>query len=521
MQKNLITVLFLWMSIAGSAKCLYVSPDGNDSHEGSKEHPFATLVKAQQVVQPGDTIYIRGGVYTPTVDESMGVKDKIYTCTFILDKSGESEDKRICYFAYPGERVVFDMSSFAPKGQRVSVFYVNGSWLHIRGIEIINTQVTISEGNTQSECFSNRGGSHNIYERLSMHDGMGIGFYLVKGSDNLVLNCDAYNNIETVSGIGGNVDGFGCHPASGGTGNVLKGCRAWWNSDDGFDLINAQEAVTIDSCWAFYNGYQPGTFRSAADGNGIKAGGYGMSNSPKVPTKIPMHIVSNSLAYYNKAGGLYSNHHLGGILWANNTASHNRWNYRMVNRKSVAEAVDVDGYGHLLVNNLSHDPREAHLTNLDFQESFSYNNTFNENAAVPANEDFDSMNAEMLTAPRNADGTLPTIAFLRPSESTSFAKNGMGYTYPSPGYEEIIGMPETIANQWLMVATIVVKDKKAYMEGPRSDEFTKFYVNDVNVKLSNSSVDLTPYSGTVTLKATGNGMTAIKVVNLDENGSGE
>ena len=85
MQKNLITALLLWMSVAGSAKCLYVSPNGNDSHEGSKEYPFATLVKEQQVVQPGDTIYIRGGVYTPTVDKSMGVKDKIYTCAFILD----------------------------------------------------------------------------------------------------------------------------------------------------------------------------------------------------------------------------------------------------------------------------------------------------------------------------------------------------------------------------------------------------------------------------------------------------
>ena len=43
-----------------------------------------------------------------------------------------------------------------------------------------------------------------------------IGFYLVRGSNNLVLNCDAYNNYDPVSenGTGGNVDGFGGHPAS-------------------------------------------------------------------------------------------------------------------------------------------------------------------------------------------------------------------------------------------------------------------------------------------------------------------
>jgi hypothetical protein len=47
-----------------------------------------------------------------------------------------------------------------------------------------------------------------------MHDGMGIGFYLTKGSNNLILNSDAYNNYDPVSegGVGGNVDGFGGHP---------------------------------------------------------------------------------------------------------------------------------------------------------------------------------------------------------------------------------------------------------------------------------------------------------------------
>jgi hypothetical protein len=38
-----------------------------------------------------------------------------------------------------------------------------------------------------------QGGDHCIYENLSMHDGMAIGFYITKGSNNLVLNCDAYN----------------------------------------------------------------------------------------------------------------------------------------------------------------------------------------------------------------------------------------------------------------------------------------------------------------------------------------
>ena len=114
----------------------------------------------------------------------------------------------------------------------------------------------------------------------------GIGFYLVKGAGNLILNCDAYNNYDTVSdgGKGGNVDGFGGHPDNNGSGNVFRGCRAWWNSDDGFDLIHSGQAVVIEQCWAFYNGYRPGGMSDkAGDGTGFKAGGYGMSSTPWAP----------------------------------------------------------------------------------------------------------------------------------------------------------------------------------------------------------------------------------------------
>ncbi|MEZ4826240.1 MAG: hypothetical protein R3C61_08085 [Bacteroidia bacterium] len=56
-------------------------------------------------------------------------------------------------------------------------------------------------------------------------------------------------------GLGSNTDGFGCHPNPGSPGNVFRGCRAWFNSDDGFDIIRADESVVFENCWAFYNGF--------------------------------------------------------------------------------------------------------------------------------------------------------------------------------------------------------------------------------------------------------------------------
>jgi len=95
---------------------------------------------------------------------------------------------------------------------------------------------------------------YNIYEQLGMHDGQAIGFYLTKGTGNLILNCDAYNNHDSLSenGRGGNTDGFGCHPRSAAdSNNVFRGCRAWFNSDDGYDCINGFTATVFDHCWAF------------------------------------------------------------------------------------------------------------------------------------------------------------------------------------------------------------------------------------------------------------------------------
>lgn len=505
--------LLLCLPVVLTAKEYYVATNGNDANAGSIDSPFATLSHAQSVVAPGDVVYIRGGKYTIEESQIMGERESIYACVFLMDKSGTGDGQRICYFGYPGERPVFDLSQVKPAGKRVSVFYVSGSYLHFKNIEVVGTQVTVV-GHTQSECFSNRGGNNNIYENLSMHDGMGIGFYLVKGAGNLVLNCDAYNNYDTVSdgGKGGNVDGFGGHPDNNGSGNVFRGCRAWWNSDDGFDLINSGQAVVIDRCWSFYNGYQPGsTSKGAGDGTGFKAGGYGMSNSPKVPDVIPMHEVTNCIAYYNKNKGFYANHHLGGILWSNNSGYMNPSNYCMLNRKSAAEAENVPGYGHILKNNLSYAPRTAgmHIIDIDNSLCTTANNSFLPTAMEMAETDFVSLDATQLTAERKADGSLPDITFLQPKEGGKLYAAKIGYSFEAPETDEDNdGIDDNILvgeGEWLMEATIRINGSIATVEGPGAENFTNFYINGKAVKMSNGEVDLSAYNGPLELKATTQG----------------
>ncbi|MCK4960139.1 MAG: right-handed parallel beta-helix repeat-containing protein [Planctomycetes bacterium] len=70
----------------------YVAPDGNDGNPGTAAEPFLTIQKAADTMTPGDTCYIRGGVYRETVN---------------LSTSG-AYDSPISFVAYRNERVVLD-----------------------------------------------------------------------------------------------------------------------------------------------------------------------------------------------------------------------------------------------------------------------------------------------------------------------------------------------------------------------------------------------------------------------------
>jgi len=82
------------LSAAGAAegRDYYVSPGGADRNGGSRAKPFATIQKAADVMQPGDTCIIRAGLYRQAVRPP---------------RSGH-KGRPIRFVAAPGEKVVLD-----------------------------------------------------------------------------------------------------------------------------------------------------------------------------------------------------------------------------------------------------------------------------------------------------------------------------------------------------------------------------------------------------------------------------
>ena len=443
MKKFVLSIVLTLAVLATNATSYYISPSGNDKNDGTSEStPFASLATAQSKVKAGDVVNILPGTYQVKESEMMDrTSSNVWDIIFDFATSG-TESSPIIYKGIldaQGNRPKFDLSAIKT-GKRLTGFYIHAKYLKFSNFEVIGINVPKSSSNTQSENFRINGGKNCIFYNIAAHDGMGIGFYITGSSANNTLsNCDAYNNFDSINqsvNNGGNSDGFGCHVSANCEGNRFEYCRAWQNSDDGFDFINCQSAATVEYCIAYRNGFdKDGNKR--ADGNGFKAGGYGMGKEVKI-SSVPMHVVSHCLSVGNKANGFYTNHHLGGVKFDHNSAYKNGgYNFSFVNRKgkSMEDAIDVDGYGHIVTHNISYNSTKI-ATSIDIAQctiegnSFSYskNTWVNDNLS---DADFYSLNLNELTAARTTEGSLPVINFMRlkdESKDYGYGTFNTGYT---------------------------------------------------------------------------------------------
>jgi MYXO-CTERM domain-containing protein len=424
-RKSSVLVLFASAAaIAGPAVAraaeYYVSPTGSDTSDGTLAAPFATLAKAHSAAAAGDTIWVRGGTYTITTQ-------------LVLSKSGTSDSSRTKIWAYPGETPVLDASQYVTSNAAVDVpvVLVTGSWMHLRGLEISNAKVGAS-GDHSYSLLRTKNASNNTFELLKLHHGFGPGLFIDTGTGgNLILNCDSHDNYDKdgSQGDGQNGDGFGVHYQKTGPSTTIRGCRAWMDSDDGYDLISQEVPVTVEDSFAFQNGY-------GSDGNG---NGFKMGSSQ---TGI-RHLVQNNVAWKNKAAGFYANHSSGGNTWYSNTAYNNGVQYNM-----LASSFDASGNitgtivltgskAHILRNNVGFPTKNSNMDGVD-----SSHNTWDLNLAETA-ADFASTDPTGCDGPRQADGSMPAACtFMKLKVGSPLIDKGTDVGLPFAGAAPDLGAYE-------------------------------------------------------------------------------
>jgi len=193
---SLVLIIPLCIPTLAQATIYYVAQDGSDSNPGTETKPWASVDKAANTMEAGDTVYVKEGNYSG----------------FDVSRSGTA-DNYISYLAYPGHTPVI--------GQ---IYFQSGASYN----KFVDFEITPASG---GGVIMDHNNDHNIISNCHIHHcnpGGSPGVDLSGGSDfNIVEDCkihDAYYAIHT-SGVG-----------AANRGNIFRRNVCYNLTDDGFNF---------------------------------------------------------------------------------------------------------------------------------------------------------------------------------------------------------------------------------------------------------------------------------------------
>jgi hypothetical protein len=414
-MKKITLFIFLTFSYTLSATNYYVSPTGTSTSAGTISAPLNFSTAIAKALVAGDSVLLRDGMYS-------------FNSLQQISKSGTSA-KFLFIGAYKNEIPILDFRT-EPYNSSNQGIKISGNYVYFKGITVQGAgdngiQVT---------------GSNNKIELCVARWNSDSGFQMKTGSDNLILNCDSYENFDYESGgtaspdFGGNADGFADKQYTNTGTNTYKGCRSWRNSDDGWDHFEKIGNTVHDSCWCYANGlasydmsqhirfktdsatwfYQ---FKSTnfvmknyGNGNGFKLGGnYTAHNA----------IVHHCISVLNLVKGFDQNNNAGTMTVYNCTGYLNKPDYGFSN----------SSYGTLVIKNCATLGTKS-TNSLACKTVTQAYNTWNSGFSCTT-ADFTSLDYAQMLNPRQSNGSLPEIPLLHLKATSTMIDKGtnVGYTF--------------------------------------------------------------------------------------------
>lgn len=430
--KLILSALLTGLSSLAFAAKYYAAPNGTGTGT-SLSDPCEITSAWGKLSSPGDTLFLRGGVYYINSKQS-------------INKTGSS-DARICIFAYPGETPILDYSGQAYGDPGISLASTS-SYMHIKGITIryAGDNGILNQGN------------NTIIENCTFYGNCDTGLQHKLGGGNLIKNCDSYANFDYKSGtlavpdFGGNADGFADKQFTNTNPNTYDGCRAWNNSDDGWDFFQRvghtyiknsvcynngpasynmtnHPRATVDAAWfANFTPTQIAAYTNYGNGNGFKIGG-----------EFTVHDVTltNCLSVGHKkttkVRGFDQNNNAGSVTVYNCSAYDNAVNYGFYN----TTALDGVTISDLTIKNcVGLAPIGANTYPSDLTSS---NNSWNTSGVTLTTADFISMDTTVILTARQADGSLPNIVFMQIADGSDLIDKGVNVGLPYSGTAPDLG----------------------------------------------------------------------------------
>lgn len=396
MRKLLIILFAFWTNFVLAQDTFYMATDGNDGNPGTIGSPRLTIESAVTLLSAGDTLYIRGGMYYSS-------KANTAVNRFEINNVDGTVTDSIHILNYPGEQPIFylgDVYVAGSAGDGPTGLKVDGcNYIHIRGIKIERLDQNPAGINTPCGVIL-YGTTNYVLEGIWVNDIEGYGFYFQNSSSNgKVINCDASKCIDLYTGLEG-ANGFNITGGDASTNIYFYYCRAWECSDDGFDNYSVAGVFYYIGCWAFRNGFYPGTNTTAGDGMGYKLG-----PAPEGQESNTLRYVYACLAAGNRINGFDQNSQSNTtcrMVFYNNSAISNGSNgyFFGANLSTVQTFKNNLNYN----NNIWGDEIQSGINIAD--------NSWNLGGITINSSDFVSLDTSQLDGARDANTfALPTVTF--------------------------------------------------------------------------------------------------------------
>lgn len=460
-------LIFSALSLSLHAAVYYASPNG--SGDGKSYDTPTTFSKGIKLLSnAGDTLYLLSGQYD-------------LPNTQIGNLNG-SADKHIVISGYDGINeegsydAILDFRTVA-YGTRGLQIRNTCTYLHIKNLTLRYS----GKNNLYNE------GSYCLFENLDIYGSGDTGCQMKVGGYNTIKNVDSHDNFDyeqmrtdgsgnSVADFGGNADGFADKQHNGAPNHYI-GCRAWNNSDDGWDFFqrvnDSYSGYTIlENCICYKNGpisydmtnhprYQTdkawfdkmvGTsmtdrfgktititlkeYPNIGNGNGFKLGGDQTNHNV---------MIHHSLSVANTVKGFDQNSNAGTMYVYNNTGVQNGTDYGFYNTNC----------GTLyLRNNISFESQNKNTTSVKTVVKNDYN-TWNSGFGCSA-DDFLSTDSTGLLSARESDGSLPELAFMRLKEGSKLIDAGVEVGLAYSGDAPDLGCYEYSSGEYKLPATLTL-----------------------------------------------------------------
>lgn len=343
---GMIFMFTLLVPMVAQCATYHVSLSGNDSNSGTVSKPFRTLKRAAQPLRPGDTLYIRAGVWTERLD--LQAYNTSGTSSAYIKISGYPGEKPTIRYADP---VAGGYGPIKARGTRGYLIFEN---FILDGINMPNrTGWQIPKEN-----------HHFILRNLEIKNFRFNGIF-IEANNIQVINCTIHHQISVnghKSGAGERWYGIYFHHGSNG---LIQGNKIYSNPGGG---IQAYPGPISNLVIRNNSIYQNNTLATSSIGGIVL---YGGSSSSKVSSSK----IYNNLVYKN--GSTSTSGTASGILIAKYTTGTKVWNNTIYGNKYYGLHIgyDTTTSSTEIKNNISYSNGKGNYVNKGASTTYTNNLT--------------------------------------------------------------------------------------------------------------------------------------------------